>query len=424
MATPSVAPRFPSEVRLAGIDWSPLTGLMDSLSSPLATVLAGEAAERVVEKFLRANRTLTDAERRVAAEAIFGVGLWRIRLRAELGRQIESPRELVTALLRDVACLPQETLGKILGPAAANPSDVPQGRLPIRDRFSLPSWLADIVEAEMGFEAADLADALNVPGPITLRANLTRTTREELQERLAEEGIVTTHGRFAPECLIVEGRTPNLYGSEAWKEGLFEIQDEGSQLISHLATAPRDSRILDYCAGAGGKSLHLAALHPTSTIHCTDIDSARLERLRQRAIRARANNIRVLTEPPKPGQLYELVLVDAPCSELGALRRGPDRRFLITHHAVKNFPEQQTDILANAATFVAPGGSLVYATCTFNRAENEDVVEKFERTTPGFQSVQPLAPKALVRPDMCFQTWPHRHGTDGFFAAVFQRALV
>ncbi|HYS79739.1 MAG TPA: RsmB/NOP family class I SAM-dependent RNA methyltransferase, partial [Anaeromyxobacteraceae bacterium] len=292
---------------------------------------------------------------------------------------------------------------------------LPAPRPPPEDpaiRYSLPAWLWATLQREAGAEAAALADALNAPGPVCLRPNLVLTTPGTLAERLAAEGVTTRPGRLVPGALVVTSARPNVYGLAAFREALFEVQDEASQLAGGLVAAQPGATVLDACAGAGGKALQLAAaVGPGGAVHATDPDLDRLERLRARAARAGAGAIVRLHGAAAPPELQvDAALVDAPCSELGALRRGPDRRFHLDPAAFDAFPPLQLRILAAAAGHVRPGGRLVYATCTIRREEDEEVAQAFEEEHPTFAR------------DGGFQrTWPHRGGCDGFFVARWRR---
>lgn len=403
---------FASEARLAAVPWRALAGLAPALDAPLAEALGGAAAERVVDRFLRAHRGLSAEARRAAKEAIYGVALWRRRLTWHAGdaRGDAAPRLLLAALLRDLggAADAEALLG--LPPGALPPPRPPPDDLAAR--LSFPGWLwASLVE-EAGLEAPALADALNLPGPVALRPNLLRTTRDALAALLAAEGVATAPGRLAPGALRVTSPRLNVYGLAAWREGLFEVQDEASQLAAALVEARPGEAVLDLCAGAGGKSLALAAaVGPGGAVTACDVDAGRLARLGARARRAGAAAIvRAAGAEPPPGAAFDAALVDAPCSELGALRRGPDQRFRLDPAAFAPLPALQGALLARAAARLRPGGRLVYATCTFRRAEDEEVAAAFERAHPGF------AREAAVR------TWPHRDGADAFFAARWRKA--
>ncbi len=429
---------FASEERLREVPWAALAGIAPALDAPLAAVLANEPAERVVDRFLRAHRTLDGGERLAVKEAIYGVAVWRRRLawhaapssrpsppsgEMEIGfdhhaslpplpgrERGGAPRLLLAALLRDLAG--EAGAEAIAGLAAGT---LPAPRPPPDDpalRFSVPEWLWATFVREAGSEAPALADALNLPAPVALRPNLLRTTPAALAARLAAEGVATREGWLVPSARVVTSPRPNLYGLAAEREALFEVQDEASQLVGALVAARPGETVLDLCAGAGGKALQLAAaVGAGGSVHAADPDLARLERLRARAARAGAASIvRVHGAAPPPALQVDAALVDAPCSELGVLRRGPDRRFHLDPASFDAFPPLQRHILAAAATHVRPGGRLVYATCTLRREENEEVALAFEGDHPAF-----------ARDGEFQRTWPHRGGCDGFFVAAWRR---
>jgi 16S rRNA (cytosine967-C5)-methyltransferase len=417
----SPAARAPtaSELRLRGVPWAALAGLGPALAPALSEVLANAPAERVVDRFLRAHRELDRDARRVAKEAIYGVAVWRRRIGYALGDRDEDhdrdqdhgrdPLALLAALLRDLGGVadPEALLG--LPPGALPPPRPPPDPAL---RFSLPDWLWATLEREAGDEAAALADALNLPGPVALRPNTLRTTPQALARALADEGLATRPGTLVPTARVVTSPQPNLHGLAAFRDALFEVQDEGSQHLAHLVGARPGDHVLDLCAGAGGKTLALAcAVAPTGMVHACDPDPERLARLARRAARAGAAHlVRIHGATPPPGLVVDAALVDAPCSELGALRRGPDRRFHLDPAAFAAFPPLQLELLARAAAHLRPGGRLLYATCTLRREEDEDVAAAFLAAHPGFAG------------GASHRTWPHREGCDGFFAALFHRA--
>ena len=411
-----------SEERLREIPWDALGGRVAALDDPLAEILAGAAAERVVDRVLRADRALPADARRAFAEALFGVALWRRRLRAQLGDAGAPPRLLLASLMRDLA-----------GRADAEPlAGLPAGALPaprpppaaLAERASLPDWLAEALVAAAGDDADALADALNLPGPVCLRVNLLRASRDVAAARLAAEGVATRPGALAPACLVVTSPRPNVYGLAAHGDGLIAVQDEGSQLLGALVGARAGDAVLDACAGAGGKTLLLAAdVGLGGRVLAVDPDAARLERLAVRAARAGASAIVAAAGGFVPDDLeVERALVDAPCSELGALRRGPDLRWRMDPASFAALPALQLGILERAASSVKRGGRLVYATCTFRREENEEVALAFEARHPEYVRVAPTAHPSVVTPERFVRTWPHRQGTDGFFAAVWERS--
>jgi 16S rRNA (cytosine967-C5)-methyltransferase len=434
----STAPDAP-ELRLLTVPFHALDGLSASLGDALAQVLGGSPAERALDRFLRAHRSLSADQRQATSEAIFGVALWRRRLAWHAGLvsppgdpreaepEPEHARTLLFVLLRDLARIAPvdaaawSALSGPPPPARAPPESFAQ-------RFSFPDWLAGILLRELGPQSADaFGRAINVPGPVTLRANSLVGTREDLAKRLVEEGVDTVPGRWSPLALHVTSPRPNLFGLRAWREGAFEVQDEGSQLIAPLLELRPGETVLDFCAGAGGKALQLAAeIGGAGAVHAWDIDAERLTRLRARARRAHAAthiHIHHPEQPPPVSLQADAVLVDAPCSELGTLRRSPDLRFRIDPRSLSTLPPLQRDILERAHRHLRPGGRLVYTTCTLRPEENEDVALSFERAHPEFRRRDP--PLSRLEPsfirDGFFQAWPHVHGTDGFFGVVWIR---
>jgi len=388
--------------RLQEVPWDALRA--DVALPAIARALEGSPAEREVDRALRAHRDLTTDQRRAAVEAIFGVALWRRRLAWETGTAgAPDPAILLASLLRDLAGVPEHRAVSLTGLATAPSKQAPPLRL--ADRWSLPDWLEAHLISELGNGAADFCATVAVPGPVCLRANRLLCTRDTLALRLADEGIATAMASRAPDALRVTTPRPNLFGAQAWREGLFEPQDEGSQLLGLLVGAQPGETVLDLCAGAGGKSLLLAA--QGARVLAYDVDRERLERLRARAARARAtSHIEILDRP----RAADRVLVDAPCSELGVLRRGPDARWRIDPGMLASLPRLQRELLEVAAPLARK--HLVYATCTVNRAENEEVAAAFEHAHPDFLRAS------------TFRTLPHFDGTDGFFAAVWERKPV
>jgi 16S rRNA (cytosine967-C5)-methyltransferase len=273
---------------------------------------------------------------------------------------------------------------------------------------------------------------------MTVRANRLKTTRDALAKAFAAHGLATTPGRYAEDALVVDSRT-NLFALPELKDGLFEMQDEGSQLLAALvAPGPRDT-VVDLCAGAGGKTLALAAMMGNKgRIVACDIDGAKLEELRRRARRAGVTTVDTihLHDGVWPDALEDRhdgvtrVLVDAPCSGVGALRRNPEARWRMAEADIADFARRQREIALHAATLLAPGGLLVYATCTLLAAENQAVAEAVADAR-GLEIVPPSTvlgeraaelTAALTTDDgRWFTVAPDRHGTDGFFAAILRR---
>ncbi len=302
---------------------------------------------------------------------------------------------------------------------------------------SFPEWLARRLVADWGERAEPLALALNQRAPMTVRVNLLISNSDTLAAELARDHNIASHpGAHADTALILDTRL-NLFGTPAFKRGAMEAQDEGSQLLADLAISNVGNAkplVVDLCAGAGGKTLAIAArLGNRGRIIATDVDSAKLEELRKRARRATVSNARAVTLPGGgwPAELdsiigkADVVLVDAPCSGLGSLRRNPEARWRLREPDLADFAKRQHTILHDAARLIAPGGRLVYATCTLLRVENQDVVSAVLAARPEL-SRAPLASvmgerAATYDRDGDFVTAPDSHGTDGFFAAVLTK---
>lgn len=302
---------------------------------------------------------------------------------------------------------------------------------------SHPLWLAKRWYDRLGFGAAEAWVAFNnQPAPLTLRANPLRGPASELQTYLAGFGISTVRTRFAPLGLNVESGHP--LREPGVESGWFVVQDEASQLITLLAGEHPGPLVLDTCASPGGKATAIAAsLGPSESVVACDIRERRMALLK-RTVRAMATeNVRlvqadVTTSLPFSTR-FNTVIVDAPCSGLGTLRRDPDIRWRRDEADLAPLAQAQRQMLANAAAAVAPGGRLVYATCSSEPEENEDVAAAFLRETSGFRPVDAhrthptLAAaigdsEAVVDFEGHLRTTPHRHGLECFFGAVFERA--
>ena len=301
---------------------------------------------------------------------------------------------------------------------------------------SLPRWIAERFIRQLGLdEARALARAMNQRAPLTIRANLLAGDRDALREKLAAEGTDAEPTRFSPWGLVLDGHE-NAFSLSAFREGRFEMQDEGSQLIALACGARPGWTVVDACAGAGGKSLALAAeMRNKGSLHALDSDAERLDEARRRARRAGVHNLRaraIAAGPEAEAQLQDLagkadvVLVDAPCSGLGTLRRKPDARWRLTPDDPARFAALQRDLVRRFAALVRPGGRLVYATCSIGPTENEEVADAAGEMG---LSPAPIAPllgeeraRALGAGEARLTVLPHRHGTDGFFMATFEKA--
>jgi 16S rRNA (cytosine967-C5)-methyltransferase len=318
---------------------------------------------------------------------------------------------LVNAVLRRAAAE---------GEPALPATDDPIGRLAVE--WSHPRWLVARWHAELGAdEATALLAANNTESPTVVRANPLRTSAAELATALVEAGAEVRAARWAPDGLVVERGAARLRTVAAWRDGLFAFQGEASQLVAPLLDVRPGGVVLDVCAAPGGKTMDAAArVAPGGTVVAVDRSLAGSRRIVAEAARLGAAAVRVAVADarrlPVAGS-FDAVLVDAPCSGLGTLRRHPEVRWRRTPDDVPRLAALQQDILAAVAPRVRPGGVLVYAVCTLAREENEAAVETFLRAAPRFAVEPAPLPAALLTPEGFMKTLPHRHAMDGFFAA-------
>jgi len=398
-------------------------------------------ADRALDRFFRSRRFLGGRDRRFIAEAVFGVlrrrRLYAHCLRLDAGASIEATDLAGLYLLSNgwsqralARFLPADQVGRLADALRA----VDPATLPFAIRHSLPEALADALVRDWGEEAESLAQALATEAPLDLRVNTLRTDRETLRARLAGAGIALDPTPFSPYGLRRQDRAA-LFTAPGFKEGAFEVQDEGSQLLACLVDVPPRGRVVDFCAGAGGKTLALAMeLENKGEILACDVVNRKLEELMRRARRAGVHNVRTHCLPSDPDAFvraqagrHARVLVDAPCSGSGTLRRNPDLRNRPLDLTALTALQRQ--ILETASALVAPGGRLIYATCSVMDVENRAVVTDFLQAHPEFVRLPARAlmtqrnltlPASMFRDDD-LQPAPHRHGTDGFYAAVLER---
>jgi 16S rRNA (cytosine967-C5)-methyltransferase len=294
-------------------------------------------------------------------------------------------------------------------------------------QHSFQDWMVMEWHDQFGSETERLLRSLNAPARVTLRVNLSKSSRDNCRARLEKEGIPTETAACAPAGLVAAKRF-NAQASAAFKDGWFELQDEGSQLLSIVADPNPGIVVLDACAGAGGKSLHLADLMKgEGKIYASDPDKSRLQELDVRARRAGVSIIEAVTaKRPLPVPFAaDLVFIDAPCTGVGTIRRNPDIKWRVTEETAERYAGIQLGLLESNHGFVKEGGSLVYATCSLLRRENEEVVASFLKTHPEFQIVKPDA--SGMRPSMItaegfVKILPFDADTDGFFAARLARS--
>ncbi|MDI6767344.1 MAG: hypothetical protein QME52_11025 [Bacteroidota bacterium] len=295
-------------------------------------------------------------------------------------------------------------------------------------RYSYQDWMVKEWLEQIGDGAELLLDALNKPAPTTIRVNLLRASRDECQHRLHEEGIETEKTSISP-CGLIAKKRFNIQSLKSFQDGLFEMQDEGSQLISIIADPKPGQLVIDGCAGGGGKSLHMAELMQNKgEIIAVDISGGRLKELLTRSDRAGVNIIKTKLAGKINAETFiskaDLVMVDAPCSGVGTIRRNPYLKWSVSESLVQHYVQKQKQILQNNVRFVKPGGRLLYATCSLFRQENENVVISFQDNNPTFRlsRFDGFSKNFDFKPDSPYLTlYPHLYNTDGFFVALFTR---
>jgi 16S rRNA (cytosine967-C5)-methyltransferase len=333
----------------------------------------------------------------------------------------------VNAVLREVS---RRRVALPLPPRPADPSDREAALEYFSITLSHPRWLAARWYDRLGFEIAEQWMQFdNAPGTLTLRANRLKTTRDELAERLRAHDVEVHVAQYAPDALIVDEGYPLRLGLD--DSGLFFVQDEASQLVALLAGDRPPPRILDACASPGGKTTAIAAaMAGTGLLVATDLRDRRINLLRRTVALSGAANVRIvqadLRKPLPFTAPFDCVLVDAPCSGLGTLRRDPDIRWRRRESEIPALAATELTMLQRAAEMVAPGGRLVYATCSSEPEENEQIVDAFAAAAPDFVPVSARTATAQLTDSLIdargfLRTEPHRHGLESFFGAVFER---
>ncbi|MDN4035660.1 RsmB/NOP family class I SAM-dependent RNA methyltransferase [Massilia sp. YIM B02443] len=395
-------------------------------------------ADVTLSRFFKDNPRFGGRERGVIAEAVYAV----LRNKSFFtdfasGGNTPSMRRLALLGLAETAGI--DAIGGLTEDEThflTRIKEVDRSLLPGPIRANLPQWLFDKLVNQFGeAEALELAAVLNTPAPLDLRVNSIKAGRDEVIAKLAEAPIVAEPMPYAPLGLRVL-KKPALQNLPLFKEGAIEVQDEGSQVLSQIVGARRGEMVVDFCAGAGGKTLALGAMmRNTGRLYAFDVSEKRLSKLKPRMARSGLSNIQsVLIAHERDVKVKRLagkvdrVLVDAPCSGLGTLRRNPDVKWRQKPDAVAEMQEKQAAILDGAARLVKGGGRLVYATCSLLNEENDFIVEQFLESHPDFELVpmnKVLAEQKIdLEMDKYLKLLPHKHQTDGFFAAVLERKAV
>ena len=409
---------------------------LDAAAEALAVVLEFDRpADSVLHEFFRARRALGAGDRAFVAEAVYGV-LRRKRTVVRLAPDA-APRKMLLAWLARLGGFSVRELAPVLKQEEqawlARVKAVPLEGLPLAVQAELPDWIVEKLQSRPdGPDVAALARGLNEPAPLDLRVNTLRGERELVQRALAADGIAAEPTPYSPVGLRVRGRPP-INRHALFLAGAIEVQDEGSQVLGFLLAPKRHDLVVDFCAGAGGKSLLLGALmHSRGRIYAFDVSAARLARLKPRLKRSGLSNIHPQTirnendlRIKRLAGKIDRVLVDAPCSGLGTLRRNPDLKWRQSPQSLGELKTKQAAILRSAANLVKPGGRLVYATCSLLAEENEDIVTAFLAERPEFLGLHcgELLREQRIALDTghLLRLYPHLHGTDGFFAVAMTR---
>jgi len=398
-------------------------------------------ADKQLSAFFRLRPRLGQSERGLIAETVYAA-LRRRRLLEHLGATRDARSIALASLVRLRGFSLRELEASTSASEArwvAELKGAAREEVPFAVACDLPDWLIERLRMFLpDAELLALAQAMQQPAALDLRVNVLKTDRESVLRELAADGIEGAPTPYSPTGVRLSGR-PAINRHRLFLGGFIEVQDEASQLVCQLLAPRRGEMIADFCAGAGGKSLALgAAMRSTGRVYAFDVSPKRLAELKPRLARSGLSNVHpqaIASErDPKLKRLtgkFARVLVDAPCSGLGTLRRNPDLKWRQTARDVEELARKQAAILASAAKLVRPGGRLVYATCSILPEENDAIVRDFLVTRPEFGLQLARAELSANRIDLPHQgdpddpmlrLYPHVHGTDGFFAALLERS--
>ena len=399
-------------------------------------------ADAIVSRFFRDNRGLGPRERATLAETVYAV-LRKKLLFDHFAPSGSGPKERRLAILgfygpRDflMSALTDQEKNWLAQCDQVKPDDLME-----RHRHNLPEWLVQPLKDQLGADFWPLANSLNQNAGLDLRVNALNDKRADVQKELNKAGIKTTLTPYSPWGLRLQDK-PALNKMDVFTRGAIEVQDEGSQLLAMLVDAKRGEMVVDFCAGAGGKTLAIgAAMRSTGRLYAFDTSAHRLDALKPRLARSGLSNVHPAAIAHERDERVkrlagkiDRVLVDAPCSGLGTLRRNPDLKWRQSMKAVEEMAVKQAAILQSAARLLKSGGRLVYATCSILPQENEAIAQAFAEANPDFKVLDAgeiLAGLKVADADqLCsggengqkyLRLWPHQHQTDGFFAAVWQK---
>ncbi|MEY4882581.1 MAG: hypothetical protein RIS34_435 [Pseudomonadota bacterium] len=417
--------------------------LLDACSALVKLTLQFEhPADSVVSRFFRDNKGLGQRERATLAETVYTV-LRKKLLFDHFAPSGSGPKERRLAILGFYG--PRDFLKSALTDQEKNWLDqcdqIKVTDLMERHRHNLPEWLVQPLREQLKDEFWPLVDSLNRGAGLDLRVNALSDKRPEVQKELAKVGIKSVATPHSPWGLRLDTK-PALTKVEVFMRGAIEVQDEGSQLLALLLDAHRGEMVVDFCAGAGGKTLAIGAgMRNTGRLYAFDTSAHRLDALKPRLARSGLSNVHPAAiaherddRVKRLAGKIDRVLVDAPCSGLGTLRRNPDLKWRQSMKSVEEMTVKQAAILQGAARLLKPGGRLVYATCSVLPQENEAIADAFTAANNEFTPLDVAEVlthlKVADAQNLCsggenslkyLRLWPHRHGTDGFFAAIWQK---
>ena len=417
--------------------------ILDACSELVQLILKFDhPADAVVSRFFRERRGFGPRERTTLTETVYAV-LRKKQLFDHFAPSGFGPKERRLAILGFYG--PGDYLRSALTDSEKYWLDQCQkinvADLMERHRHNLPEWLVLPLKSQLGDEFWALADSFNQGAGLDLRVNIFKTKRDDVQNELCAAGFQALPTPYSPWGLRMSGK-PILNKSDAFVRGDFEVQDEGSQLLALLLDARRGEMVVDFCAGAGGKTLAIGAtMRSTGRLYAFDTSAGRLDAFKSRLARSGLTNVHPAAiaherddRVKRLSGKIDRVLVDAPCSGLGTLRRNPDLKWRQNLQVVENMAVKQSAILQSASRLLKSGGRLMYATCSVLPQENEAIAEAFSAANPDFVALSMVdVLTGLKVPDpghLCdggdsgqtfLRLWPHRHHTDGFFAANWQK---
>ena len=415
--------------------------LLDECSALIEQVFKFDhPTDAVVARHFRENRSLGPRERATLSDTVYAILRERLKFEwlARSGTGSKWRRLAILGFPGDRDFL-KSALTEVEKTWWDHCLAVKDADLMAQHRHNLPDWLATALGDQVGNEFDALVASLNQPAPLDLRVNVLKKKREAVLAELRQAGLVCEPTAYSPLGIRLQGK-PSLAKLPAFVQGDVEVQDEGSQLLALLLDAKRGEMVVDFCAGAGGKTLAIgAAMRNSGRLYAFDTSGHRLDALKPRLARSGLSNVHpVAIAHERDDRIKRLagkidrVLVDAPCSGLGTLRRSPDLKWRQTPQTVAAQAELQQAILNSAAPLLKPGGRLVYATRSPLPAENEAVAAAFSEAHQDFEPVPVAGLLALAQvpqaDSLCqgedgqwLRLWPHRHATDGFFAAVWRK---